>query len=176
MVVLVGCSVSSEVHVPTKVTTLVPTSTARIVYRDATNKFELTYSPSDFEIDSYKYPGIAVDFLLNLEDNFPGKNLEEVRVSIAVNPECHFVKVYNYAERATINGMSFTKIPMRDSGSGTNIFETITYQTTRNEQCYEIHINIREYRLDVFPNLSEYSRALLDTKLNDFVNTFRFIE
>lgn len=174
--VLVGCSASSKVLSPTKVTIIVPTPTKLVVYQDVKNKFELTYSQGDFQIDSYKYPGVAVDFLLDLEDNFPGKNLEEVRVSIAVNPECHFIKVYSYAESATINGINFTKIPIRDSGSGANIFETITYQTTYNGNCYEIHTNIREYRLDMFPNLTEYSRTLLDTKLDSLIKTFRFLE
>lgn len=149
------------------------------VYQDFTNKFELTYSKSDFQFDSYKYPNVAVDFLLNLEDNFPGKNLEEVRISIAVNPECHFIGGYSLTaviENATINGVDFTKYSARDSGSGTNVFETITYQTTHNDNCYEIHTRIREYRLDVFPNLTEYSRSLLDAKVDSLIKTFRFIE
>lgn len=178
-VVLVGCSASSEVLAPTKVTTIVPTPTELAVYQDVTNKFELTYSQSNFQIDSDKYPGVAVDFLLNLEDNFPGQNLEEVRVSIAVNPECHFIKGYGgtaLVESATINGISFKKISIRDSGSGINIFETITYQTTHNGNCYEIHTNIREYRTDRVPNLTEYSRELLDMKVDNLIRTFRFLE
>ena len=178
-IVLAACSVSSEVVTPTKVTSIATTPTALAVYQDVTNKFELTYSKSDFQIDPYKYSGVAVDFLLNLEDNFPGKNLEEVRVSIAVNPECHFIKVYGAAalvESAIINGISFTKISIRDSGSGINVFETLTYQTTHNGNCYEIHTRIREYRLDRVPNLTEYSRTLLDTKLESLIETFRFLE
>ncbi len=100
-------------------------------------------------------------------------------MSIAVNPECHFIKMYGataLVESATINGISFTKISIRDSGSGINVFETITYQTTHNGNCYEIHTRIREYKLDRFPNLTEYSRTLLDTKLDSLIETFRFLE
>ena len=178
-VVLVSCSASSEVVTPTKVMSIVSTHIELVVYQDVTNKFELTYSQSDFQIDSYRYPGVAVDFLLNLEDNFAGKNLEEVRVNIAVNPECHFIKTYGpsaLVESATINGIPFTKISIRNSGSGTNVFETITYQTTYNDNCYEIHTMIREYRLDRFPNLTEYSRSLLEIKLDNLIGTFKFLE
>jgi hypothetical protein len=178
-IALAACSVSTEVVEPTKFVSPVATPLGLVVYRDATNKFELTYSQSDFQIDSYKYSGVVVDFVLNLEDHFPGKNLEEVRVSIAVNPECHFIKAHSATanvENAMIDGISFTKFAMRDSGSKSNIFETITYQTIHHNSCYEIHINIREYALDRFPNLTEYSRTLLDMKLNDLVTTFRFIE
>ena len=178
-VALVACSPSRVVSTPTRTDNIVPTPTELALYRDATDKFELTYSKSDFEIDSYKYPGVAVDFLLNLEANFSGKNLEEVRVSIAVNPECHFSGGYGLAaliESATINGIGFTKYRARDSGSGTNIFETITYQTTHNGNCYEVHTSIREYRTDRVPNLTEYSRIWLGTKLGILVRSFKFIE
>jgi hypothetical protein len=177
--VLASCLASSDAATPIKVMRTIPAPTELAVYRDVTNKFELTYSRSDFQIDSYQYPGVAVDFLLNLEDNFPGKNLEEVSVSIAANPECHFIKVYGataFIEDATINGISFKKISIRDSGSGINIFETITYQTTHKGNCYEIHTSIREYRTDRVPNLTEYSRTLLDKKVDALVETFRFIE
>lgn len=179
--VLVSCSTTpSTVDTPTKAISIVPTPTTEvIVYQDFTNKFELTYSKEDFRIDSHKYPNVVGDFLLNLEKIFPGKNLEEVKVSIAVNPECQFIGGYSLTatiENALINGTNFKKYSARDSGSGTNVFETITYQTTHNDNCYEIHTGIREYRLDVFPNLSEYSRSLLDTKVDGLIETFRFIE
>ena len=177
-IVLSACSTSSEIIVPSKNPSIVPTPTALVVYRDVTNKFELSYSQSDFQIASDKYPGVAVDFLLLLDDDFAGKNLEEVRVSIAVNPECQFIYGYGMTaviESATINGISFTKYSARDSGTSTNVFETITYQTTLNGNCYEIHTNIREYVLKVFPDLTEYSRSLLETKLDDLIKTFRLI-
>ena len=177
-ILLAACSASSEMIVPSKVPSIVPTPTALVVYRDVTNKFELTYSKSDFQIDSYKYPGVVVDFLLNLKDDFTGKNLEEVRVSIAVNPECHFIRegFSAFIESASINRVDFTKYSARDSASKSNTFETISYQTFHNELCYEIHTNIREYNLDRFPELTEYSRTLLDTKLDSLIKTFRFLE
>jgi len=179
-IALAACSTPTAVVIPTKGITIVPTPTTSLVmYQDVANKFELTYSKSDFYIEAHKSPDLAVDFLVNIEDNFRGKNLEEVRVSIAVNRECHFIWGYGATaliESATINGISFTRYSARDSATSTNVFETITYQTSHHRNCYEIHTSIREYVLEVFPNLTEYSRSLLDTKLDGLIKTFRFIE
>jgi hypothetical protein len=177
--VLAACSPASEVVTSTKASNIVPTSTEIAVYRDTTNKFELTYSRSDFGIDSYRYPGENLGLLLDVENNFSGTNLEEVRVSLAVNPTCQYIEGYGstvYVENAAINGVNFTKYSARDSGSKSNIFETITYQTFHDENCYEIHINIREYSLDRLPDLTEYSRPLLGLKVDSLINSFRFIE
>jgi hypothetical protein len=175
LILLAACSPTSEIIVPSKTPSIVPTPTALVVYRDVTNRFELTYSQNDFQIASDKLPCAVVDFLLNLEDDFAGKNLEEVRVSIAVNPECWLTE-YGFKESARINGIDFTKYSVRNGGTSTNIFETITYQTTHNGNIYEIRIDIREYRLDSFPELTEYSRTLLDTKVDRLIKTFKFIE
>jgi len=174
-ILLVACSTSSEIIVPSKIPSIVPTPPALVVYRDVTNKFELTYSQRDFQITSSKLSCAAVDFLLNLEEDFAGKNLEEVRVSIAVNPQCYLAED-GFKESARINGIDFTKYSLRNSGSKSNIFETITYQTTHNGNSYEIRIDIREYRLDRFLDLTEYSRTLLDTKVDSLIRTFKFLE
>jgi len=174
-ILLAACSTSSEIIVPSKIPSIVPIPPALVVYRDVTNGFELTYSQSDFQITSDKLSCAAVDFLLNLEEDFAGKNLEEVRVSIGVNPECYLAE-YGFKESARINGIDFTKYSVRNGGTMANIFETITYQTTHNGNIYEIRIDIREYRLDSFPNLTEYSRTLLDTKLDSLIRTFKFLK
>jgi hypothetical protein len=175
-ILLAACSPASEIIVPSKIPSIVPTLPAVVVYRDVTNRFELTYSKNDFQIASDKLPCVAVDFLLNLAEDFGGKNLEEVRVSIAVNPDCYFVREDGFKESASINGIDFTKYSERNSGSKSNVFETLTYQTTHNGNNYEIQINIREYRLDRFPDLTEYSRTVLDTKLDSLIKTFKFLE
>ena len=172
-----ACSPLPAAITPIQTVNIAPTDSEFTTYRDVANQFEMTYSKSDFEIDPYKDPEDTLSLLLNVQENFDGQNLEEVRVSIGVNSDCNYIQGHGLTasvEALSIKGIDFTKYSTRDSGSSTNIFETITYATIHNNKCYEIHISIREYRLDAFPNLTEYSRGLLDTKLERLIASFKF--
>jgi hypothetical protein len=176
---LAACSTASVEITPTEVPTIVPTPLSLATYRDTVNKFEVTYSKNDYLLDSYNYPGETVAFLLNVEDLFAGKNLEEVRIAILVNPECRsYTDGYSPStgvDSISINGISFTKYSERD-GTHSYAFDLATYQTMYNENRYEIFSKITEQRLEAFPNLTEYSRPLLETQVNNFIESFRFIE
>jgi hypothetical protein len=156
------------------------TSEALITYQDVANQFELKYSLEDYSPDPYQYPGENFALLLDVNKLFAGKNLEEVRVNVAVNPKCRSTAGYSpltsEIESVIIHGVEFTKYSARDAGTHSNTFEHITYQTQHAEHCYEITVSVREYRLDVFPDLTEYSKDLLNSKLDLVIQSFRFLD
>lgn len=99
---------------------------------------------------------------------------------IAVNAMCMSINGYSPLtsdiEDVIINGVGFTKYSARDAGTHSLTFEHITYQTQQTENCYEITVSIREYVLDVFPDLSEYSKDLLNSRLDPLIHSFRFLD
>ena len=148
-------------------------------YQDLKNHFELKYSEEDYYPDTYRYPGEAVALLLDVNKLFAGKNLEEVRVNVSVNPTCRSIDGYSSLtsdiEDVEINGVGFTRYFARDAGTNSNTFEHTTYQTPYAENCYELNVSVREYVLAVFPDLTEYSKDLLNAKLDPLVQSFRFL-
>ena len=149
-----------------------------ITYQDTVNRFELKYSSEDYSPDPYRYPGENFALLLDVNKLFAGKNLEEVRVNVAVNPECRagYSPLTSEIESVTIQGVGFTKYFERDAGTHSNTFEHTTYQTQHARHCYEITVSVREYILDVFPDLTEYSKDLLNSKLDPLIQSFRFLD
>lgn len=157
----------------------VPTQDTFVTYQDLQNKFELKYSAEDYSPDSYKYPGEAFALLLDVNTIFVGNNLEGVRVNVAANPVCLSLDGYGLTasiEDVSINGIDFTKYSERDAGTHSLTFEHTTYQTQHAHRCYEITVSVREYLLDVSPNLTEYSKDLLTSKLDPLIQTFRFLD
>ncbi len=141
------------------------------------NGFEITYSTEIFtsHTDNSK-PGLLL-LVLNTEKLFPGQNLENVVVSVSAGPVCRFKDIYyENPEEETINDIKFSVYSTRDSGTYSNVFETLTYQTDHNDLCYEIHLNIREYSLTAFPELSEYDPEILIIEFKNLLSTFKFIE
>jgi len=161
------------------VTPPMPTPEGLITYQDLMNKFELKYSAEDYYRDEYTYPGEAFALVLDINEIFAGKNLEEVRVNVSVNPACRSMEGYSPLtsdiEPVKINGVDFTKYSSRDAGTNTMVFEHTTYQAQYAENCYELNIRVREYVLTVFPDLAEYSHDLLNAKLDPLIQSFRFL-
>lgn len=151
-----------------------------LTYQDLTNKFELKYSEEDYFPDEYKDSGEVFALWLDVNKIFIGKNLEEVRVNVSVNPECRSVNGYSVLtsdiEDVEINGVGFTKYFSRDAGTNSTTFEHTTYQTQYAKNCYELNVDVREYVLTVFPDLTEYSKDLLNAKLDPLVQSFRFLD
>ena len=80
---------------PSPVTPPMPTPERLVTYQDLMNKFELKYSAEDYYPDEYTYPGEVFALLLDVNEIFAGKNLEEVRVNVSVNPTCRSIDGYS---------------------------------------------------------------------------------
>ena len=148
-----------------------------VTYRDPKNKFEITYSKEVFTPDPKRSDADMLTLVLNVQNLFPGQNLEDVFVSVSAEKVCRFKDIYyEDPDKETINDIDFSVYSTRDSGTFTNNFETLTYQTVHNELCYEIHLNIREYSLTAYPQLTEYDPELLLIEYKNLLNTFKFVE
>ena len=162
---------------PTATLTPLPTASEFVTYQDLKNKFEITYSQDKFTADEGNSNGNLLILSLNTETLFPGQNLENVTVSVSAGVICRYKDIYyEDPEKETINGIEFSVYSTRDSGTFSNIFETLTYQTFHNGLCYEIHLSIREYSLTAFPELSEYDPEILIIEFKNLLGRFKFIE
>jgi len=154
-----------------------PTESEFVTYQDLKNKFEITYSKDKFIPDEGNSNANLLSLVLNTEELFPGQNLENVVVSVSSGVICQYKDIYyEEPEKETINGIDFSVYSTRDSGTFSNIFETLTYQTFHNGLCYEIHLSIREYSLTAFPELSEYDPEIMIIEFKTLLNTFKFTE
>lgn len=162
---------------PTATPTPPPTESEFVTYQDLKNKFEITYSKNKFTPDEGNSNANFLILVLNNEELFPGQNLENVVVSVSAGVICQNKDIYyEDPEKETINGTEFSVYSTRDSGTFSNIFETLTYQSFHKGLCYEIHLSIREYSLTAFPELSEYDPEILIIEFKTLLNTFKFID
>ena len=187
MIIFWLAACTSAIAQGTPYATLLPLETAtplvqennNVTYPNMKNRFEITYSKDDFIPDTENSNADLLLLVMNIEKNFPGKNLENVNVSISASPICRYKDIYyenTFLGEETVNSINFSIYSTRDAGTFSNTFETLTYQTYRNGLCYEIHLNIREYTLQAFPELSEYNRELLNTEFKNLLNAFKLIE
>jgi hypothetical protein len=162
---------------PTVTPTPPPTESEFVTYQGLKNKFEITYSKDKFTPDEGNSNANFLILVLNTEELFPGQNLENVMVSVASGVICQYKDIYyKDPEKETINSIDFSVYSTRDSGTFSNIFETLTYQTFHNGLCYEIHLSIREYSLTAFPELSEYDPEIIIIEFKNLLNTFKFTD
>ena len=88
---------------------------------------------------------------------------------------------FQYAEQgkmstATISSRQFTKIQFTDAGAG-NLYETTSYRTVYNNQCYAIEYiihssNIYNYSPD--QGVKEFDKAKITSVLEGIVQSFKF--
>jgi len=150
-----------------------------VTYRDTKNKFEITYSKDIFTPDIENSSADLLVLVLDIGKLFAGKNLENVAVRISASPFCRYKDIYyenTFTGEETLNNINFSVYSTRDAGTFSNVFETLTYQTYHNDLCYEIHLNIREYSLTAFPDVSEYDPEVIIIEFKNLLGTFKFIE
>jgi membrane-bound inhibitor of C-type lysozyme len=78
---------------------------------------------------------------------------------------------------ATINGVIYTKIVSNDAGAG-NIYQTTSYRTVRNNQCYAIEYTVHSSQLANYPasaGISAFDQAKVDNLLEGIVQSFKFL-
>ena len=150
-----------------------------VTYQDTKNKFEITYSKDIFTPDIENSSADLLVLILDIGKLFAGKNLENVTVRISASPVCRYKDIYyenTFTGEETLNNINFSVYSTRDAGTFSNVFETLTYQTYYNDLCYEIHLNIREYSLTAFPDVSEYDPEVIIIEFKNLLGTFKFIE
>ena len=77
----------------------------------------------------------------------------------------------------TINGVQYTKLTMSDAGAG-NLYDTTSYRTVRNGQCYAIEYTIHSSELgnyDPSQGISAYDKTSVMNMFEGIVQSFKFI-
>jgi hypothetical protein len=80
------------------------------------------------------------------------------------------------AATSTINGTTYTVLQSSDAGAG-NYYDTTSYRTLRNSQCYAIEYTIHYANFQNFPKgtVTQFNEAALKTTLDGVAQSFTFL-
>ena len=90
--------------------------------------------------------------------------------------------IYNYGPNGTttsvvINGIKYVKLDFSDAGAG-NYYETTSYRTVHNDQCYSIEYTIHSMNINNYPpeqGVRPFDKEKVTSILDDIVKSFKFI-
>ncbi len=76
----------------------------------------------------------------------------------------------------TIHGVAFTKLTFGDAGAG-NLYNTTSYRTVRNTQCYAVEYTIHSSQFANYPagTITKFDQAKVQNLLEGIVQSFRFL-
>jgi len=179
---LVACKPTAAQEIPPTALppTATPTPTAEesefVTYQDTKNKFEITYSKDIFTPDEENSKADLFVLVMDLGKLFAGKNLENVVVTVSAAPTCRYKdSYYEDPDQESINNIDFSVYSARHDDMPTNVFQTLTYQTSHNDLCYEIQLLMKEYSLTTFPDVAEYDPEVIIIEFKNLLGTFKFI-
>lgn len=116
----------------------------------------------------------------------PSTNFGEAKFTVGTSADVDAVTnclVYNLGNFTTstnviINDHEFTKISFTDAGAG-NFYETTTYRTIYNNQCYAIEYTIHSTNIGNYSpdqGIVEFDKAKIIEILDGIVMSFKFIK
>jgi len=118
----------------------------------------------------------------------PKTNFSEATFTVGTSPDPSAVAeclTYNPSggpatapTKETINGTTYTVFHSSDAGAG-NFYETTSYRTVRNNQCYAVEYtihstNIHNYSPD--QGITEFDKTAVTNVLDGIVHSFRFTD
>lgn len=136
-------------------------------------------NPSDVGFQPFT---LNISRLFEPQTNFQGATLtvgfssKPKAVSQCLVYENNNSEPQNVTSTKTINGIDFTVFPLTDVGTG-NIYQTTSYRTIHNGECFAIEYTIHSTELGNYPaeyKLQQFDKNKLDDVLNLIVNTFKF--
>lgn len=115
----------------------------------------------------------------------PHTNLADSRFTVGTSSDAMAVKnclsdTPNGAgkgTKVTINGVEFTKLAMSDAGAG-NLYETTSYRTVQNDQCYAVEYTIHSTQLANYPvelGIQAYDKTAITELFEGIVQSFKFL-
>lgn len=177
---------------PEAVPSIVPTIQT---YADPSGVFSLTL-PIDFSIagnvpgDAQSWSadatttGMVLAYIDVPQSYEPGTNFGDARFSVGVSADpsavadCFKTSYGEYASSTqdTIGDTPFTKLSFSGVGAG-NLYETTSYRTVRNGQCYAVEYTIHSMNIGNYPPgaVQAYDKARIQSALEAVVHSFRFL-
>ncbi|MDD3284532.1 MAG: MliC family protein [Patescibacteria group bacterium] len=112
-------------------------------------------------------------------------NFSEAKFTVGVSADTDAVKnclIYNLGNststtKATINNHEFTKISFADAGAG-NFYETTTYRTIYNDECYAIEYTIHSTNIGNYSpdqGIIEFDKVKITEIFEKIVMSFNFL-
>lgn len=164
-------------------------------FTDATKLFSFTYPNSGTLSGELGY---AMDWRNNTETSgmllakvsIPGliqpkTNFSEARFTVGTSSDATAVKNCltdnmggsSKSTLVTINGVQYTKLTAGDAGAG-NLYETTSYRTVKNGQCYAVEYTIHSTQLgnyDPSQGIHAYDKTAVTNMLESIVQSFKFL-
>jgi membrane-bound inhibitor of C-type lysozyme len=82
------------------------------------------------------------------------------------------------AGNVTINGVSFAKLTLSDAAAG-NLYNTTSYRTVREGQCYAVEYTIHSTQLANYPasaGIKAFDQASVTAQLDAIAKSFKFLK
>lgn len=196
-----NCVVNANVDAPTTTTTSTTSTTTTSTtvtktFTDSGNTFSFTYSP-DFTVsgagvgytqqwmNNATTTGLVLAKLTLPKSFQPKTNFSEAKLTVGTSADPSAVAscltdttgTSVSKTTVTINGTTYTKFVGSDAGAG-NLYQTTSYHTKRNKQCYVLEYTIHSTNLGNYSSdqgITQYDSAKVNTILDSIVQSFRFI-
>jgi hypothetical protein len=144
-------------------------------------------SSTDWRINSNGQTGVQY-FLLTVPRAFePQTNFSDATLTVGASskPDAIFQcmtpdqsgEEAMATSSATVNGIPFTVFRSNSAGAG-NYYQTTSYRTLYNEQCYAIEYTIHSSQIANYPssyNLQPFNEQKIDLLMQNIVGTFKFL-
>ena len=167
------------------------------IYNDSAKTFSISY-PKQFILSggeigySQDWQNESSDLGLLLavvripKDFLPQTNFGDAKFTVGTSVDPKAIKnclINEFGNQATssevtISHHKFTKITFADAGAG-NYYETTSYRTMENNQCYAIEYTIHSsniYNYSPDQGIKEFDKTKVETVLDGIMQSFNFIE
>ncbi|CAN5739559.1 hypothetical protein BH11PAT2_BH11PAT2_00480 [soil metagenome] len=191
-----NCIVNAADATASTTTTTTTTTTSGTSFTDQGKTFSLSYAP-DFTVSGAGI-GYTTSWMNNatttglvlakftLPKTFqPKTNFSEATLTVGTSPNPDAVAscltdttgTSPSKTMVTINGTTYAKFVGSDAGAG-NFYETTSYHTLRNSQCYVIEYTIHSTNIGNYSpdqGITEYDHAKVTGLLDSVVQSFKFL-
>ena len=130
-------------------------------------------------------PGFLVAVVTLLGSYMPKTNFSDARFTIGTSASTGAIRDCETTvpgdsvtlSSTTINGVHFTKLTSTDVGAG-NYYETTSYRTIRDSQCYAVEYTIHSANILNYPTdsgIKAFDKAKIQTILEGVARSFKFL-
>lgn len=173
------------------------TSGSTTIFTDANKLFQFAY-PNAFTLSGDL--GYTTDWRLDTQDMGlllaqatvgrgyqPQTNFSEAKFTVGTSSDPHAIstcltdingKSMSTPKSVVIGGNTYKKLTTNDAGAG-NFYETTSYRTIRNNQCYALEYTIHSTNIGNYSpdqNIQEYNKIKVMADMESIAQSFLFLD
>ena len=129
--------------------------------------------------------GLLITKVVIPKDFMPNTNFGDAKFTVGTSADPSAVTnclIYNLGNvvsttKITIGSQEFTKINFTDAGAG-NFYETTSYRTIYNNQCYAIEYTIHSTNIENYSHdqgITEFDKSSIVNIFEGIINSFKFL-